>query len=208
LTADQYALWLDTMPDNERLVTVSLDYETFGEHHKADSGVFHFLEHLLLLISIQKTYKMATPTEVTRGHEAERTIAIPDFVATEGTDLSDWTGSEQQRHAFSEMISFESAIKSKNDPHLTKLWRRLQCTDHFYYMSERAYSQNCISPYPSAYEAYKRYMSALEIIRQQLSKSIDDFDASKQNEAMEAERRSLHAPMWVTQVESRHEWHT
>jgi alpha-amylase len=148
LTADQYALWLDTMPDNERLVTVCLDYETFGEHHKPETGIFHFLEHLLLLISIQKTYTMSTPSDIGRNYEAERTLSIPDYVATAGTDLSDWAGNERQRHAFSEMASLESALKSKNDSALTKQWRQLQSSDHFYYMSDRAYCQNCVSPYP------------------------------------------------------------
>lgn len=208
LTADQYALWLDTMPENERLVTVSLDYETFGEHHDAESGVFHFLEHLLLLISIQKTYRMSTPSEVTRGHEAERTISIPDYVGVAGTDLSDWVGNELQRQAFSDMISLETAIKSKNDPVLTKRWRQLQSTDHFYYMSERAYCNNCTSPYASASEAFTRYKHAITLLRQQIAAPVVGPDAAKQNEAMEAERRNPQTPMWVTQIESRHEWQT
>ena len=208
LTADQYALWLDTMPDNEKLVTVCLDYETFGEHHKPETGIFHFLEHLLLLISIQNTTKMATPTEIARSYEAERAIAIPDYVAVAGTDLSDWVGNELQRHAFSEMVALESAIKNKNDAVLIKLWRRLQSSDHFYYMSDRAYCQNCVSPYSSAQMAHDCYMKIIDFIRQQITQFDLETDSSKLNEAMESERRNPQTPLWVTQVEGRHEWHT
>jgi alpha-amylase len=117
-------------------------------------------------------------------------------------------GSERQRHAFSELISMESALKNKNDSSLTRLWRRLQSSDHFHYMSERAYCGNCLSPYPSAQAAHERYMNAIEVIRQQISQHDLETDPYKLNEAMESERRNPKTPLWATQVEGRHEWHT
>jgi alpha-amylase len=44
LSAERYADWLrETWGD---FVFVGWDFETFGEHHRADSGIFEFLDHL------------------------------------------------------------------------------------------------------------------------------------------------------------------
>ena len=44
LTADRYADWLREAWGD--FVFVGWDFETFGEHHRADSGIFEFLDHL------------------------------------------------------------------------------------------------------------------------------------------------------------------
>lgn len=41
LTAEKYATWLDATPG--QCVNVFMDYETFGEHHWEDTGIFEFL---------------------------------------------------------------------------------------------------------------------------------------------------------------------
>jgi alpha-amylase len=44
LTADHYAQWLrETWGE---FVFIGWDFETFGEHHRRDSGIFEFLDHL------------------------------------------------------------------------------------------------------------------------------------------------------------------
>jgi alpha-amylase len=203
ITADQYVQWLDTMPENENIVVVSLDYETFGEHHKAESGVFNFLEHLLLLLAIQKTYRMCTASEIVHGYHAERMISIPDYVAVSGCDLSNWVGNEMQREAFSAMIALENVVKRYNDPELIRTWRALQSSDHFYYMSEKAYYHHCLSPFSSAQDAYEQYMQAIHHITSKIDDPLSEHDPEKINEAMEAERRSVNAPLWALNIEAR-----
>lgn len=202
LTADQFATWLDTMPENEKLVTIALDYETFGEHHNADSGIFNFLESFLLLMAIQKTYRFSTVSEVVQ-HEPERAVSVPDYVSVTGCDLADWVGNNFQREAFSAMIALENVVKRKNDSALIRLWRTLQSSDHFYYMCEQAYSNRCLSPFNSAKEAFDQYMQAIQFINQQVFDPTAENSPEKLNEAMEAERRNINAPLWALNLEVR-----
>lgn len=202
ITADKYMSWLDAMPEHENLLTLCVDYETFGEHNKADSGVFSFLEHLLLMLAIQNTYKMVTPAEVVHNYKAERQISIPDYIATSGTDLSDWVGNDRQREAFSAMIALEQPLKKKGDPELTALWKILQASDHFYYMSDKAHGPDSLSPCSSAEGAFDCYMACIQYINQKIDPMLDST-GDKHNEVLEAERRNLNMPLWALKLESR-----
>ncbi len=45
LTADKYMAWIRATPPGD-FVLIGLDFETFGEHHWRESGIFNFLEWL------------------------------------------------------------------------------------------------------------------------------------------------------------------
>lgn len=204
LTAERYMSWLEQMPENERLVVVAVDYETFGEHHKADCGIFHFLENLLLLLAMQNTYRMVTPAEIVQTLHPARPLSIPDYVAVTGCDLSTWVGNEKQREAFSAMISLEPSLKEKNHPSLLKMWRSLQASDHFYYMSDQADSGN-LSPFASPQEAFDQYMHAIHILTSLLTADTPaDTNPEKINEALEAERRTIKEPVWAMAIDPHH----
>lgn len=203
VTADKFISWLDMMPEDEKLVTLCVDYETFGEHNKSDSGIFEFLENLLLMLAIQNSYKMITPSEVVHRFHAHRQISIPDYIAVAGSDLSDWVGSDWQREAFSAMIALEQPVKRKADSKLTDLWKLLQASDHFYYMSHHAEGPNSLSPYNSPQQAYDYYMACIQYINKKLTELPESEDNEKHNEGMEAERRNITAPLWALNLESR-----
>lgn len=206
LTSEKFMSWLEAMPESENLVTIALDYETFGEHHKADTCIFQFLEKLLLLLAIANSYKMTTPAEAVHKINPERTLSIPDYNAVAGFELSHWVGNEKQRNAFAELIQLEAGVKSKADPELTKLWRCLQASDHFYYMSDSTDHTNHLSPYTTSADAYKQYMQVVNSIKETLKHGsvIEESDPEKINESIEAERRSLTAPLWALNIDSRH----
>lgn len=199
ITADKFISWLDMMPEHENLVTLCVDYETFGEHNKADSGIFGFLEHLLLILAIQNNYKMATPSEIVHQYAAYRAISIPDYVGVAGTDLTDLIGNDRQREALSAMISLETAVKKQNDQKLIALWRILLATDHFYYMSDNAEN---LSPYSSPEKAFENYMATVQYIHEQISVSAMTINAEKQNVILEAERRNSETPIWALNIGS------
>jgi alpha-amylase len=206
LTAEKYMTWLEQMPENQRLVVVGVDYETFGEHHKPESGITHFLEHLLLLLAMQNTYKMVTPSDLVQSLEAARPLSIPDYVALAGCDLSTWVGNEKQREAFSAMISLEPSLKEKNDPVLLKMWRCLQSSDHFYYMSDEAWNY---SPYASPQEAFDQYMFIIARLTDLIHGGPHaETNPEKINEALESERRTLKEPVWALAIDPTHHGYT
>jgi alpha-amylase len=46
LTADRFASWVHGIAGHGETVNLFMDYETFGEHHKSDSGILTFLQEL------------------------------------------------------------------------------------------------------------------------------------------------------------------
>jgi alpha-amylase len=46
LTAEKFVSWLNSIPANEEIVNLFMDYETFGEHQWEETGIFNFLKAL------------------------------------------------------------------------------------------------------------------------------------------------------------------
>jgi alpha-amylase len=167
LTADKYLTWLSDIPVFDRIVNIAMDYETFGEHQKKESGIIDFFKKLLTSIAKNDKFKMLTPSEVVDSIESHSELSVPEFVswADQERDLSAWLGNDMQRDAFKSMSQLSNAVKATNDASILKQWRMLQTSDHFYYMSTKNGSDgtvhNYFSPYPSPYEAFINYMNAL-----------------------------------------------
>ena len=202
VTPDTFFSWLEAMPEAETLVNISLDYETFGEHYPANSGILDFLEHLLLLLAMQNDYRMSTPSEITQHYDAMRSLSLPDYTMVRGCDLSDWFGNDKQREAFGALAELESAVKKHSDSGLLKQWRALQASDHFYYMSDRA-DGGKLSPYTSSQEAFHYFMQTVQCLERSVKEeaSREGTDPEKINEAIEAERRNLSAPVWALTID-------
>jgi len=63
LTAERFASWVHGLGPEERVVGLFMDYETFGEHQWADTGIFDFLEALPEALLRNPRFRFATPTE-------------------------------------------------------------------------------------------------------------------------------------------------
>ena len=59
----------------------------------------------------------------------------------------------------------EADVKNLHNKTLLRIWRSLQTSDHFYYMSTKKGNDGGVhayfSPYPSPYEAFINYMNVL-----------------------------------------------
>jgi alpha-amylase len=167
LTVEKYLSWLEGVPAHENLVTLALDYETFGEHQKKETGIFTFLENLLSNLAVHKTYRMVTPSEAITRVKATEVLSVkkPISWADYERDLSAWLGNDMQRDAFDQLVALEKDIRFVEDAALSKLWRYLQTSDHFYYMSTKDGTDGGVhsyfSPYASPYEAFVNYMNII-----------------------------------------------
>ncbi len=205
LTAERYMGWLESIPGDENLIAIALDYETFGEHHKEETGITDFIEHLLLLLAMQNEIRMITPSEILQTNHPTKPLSVPDFVAVTGCDISQWLGNDKQREAFSAMISLEPLLKDRDDPKLLRQWRYLQSSDHFFYMSDQVDGGNRFSPYSSSQEAFEKYMSVVDALSNKVQeRKSPTTDVEKLNEVHEAERRNLNAPVWAMTIDHRH----
>lgn len=167
LTAKKYANWINDLDDKDEVVNLFMDYETFGEHQKAHTGIFEFLKALPDEIIKNKKFRFATPSEIAKKHEPVASMNIPYAIswADEERDLTAWLGNEMQKEAFNKLYALLPKIKLIKRPDLQKAWRYLQTSDHFYYMSTKILSDGIVhdyfNPFNSPYDAFINYMNVL-----------------------------------------------
>jgi alpha-amylase len=167
LTADKFARWVHHVSGNGDTVNLFMDYETFGEHQWAETGIFDFLDHMPEAILAHPDWSFKTPTETVDSHPWLGELSFPRTVswADAERDLSAWRGNEMQTRALERIFLLGERIKRRNNPALLALWRKLTTSDHFYYMCTKWFSDNDVhayfSPYESPYEGFINYMNVL-----------------------------------------------
>jgi len=165
LTADKFSHWLsaDQQATNFNLF---MDYETFGEHQWDASGIFGFLEHLPSQWLKTEGHTFMTVSEVIDAFEPVDQVDVPQTITWADTerDLSAWLGNAMQASSIGALYNMRDAIIGTNDLSLIEDWRRLQTSDHFYYMCTKWFNDGDIhayfSPYDTPYEAYINFMNA------------------------------------------------
>ena len=98
VTAEQYVGWLKDNAKEGDIVNLFMDYETFGEHQGAESGIFDFMRELPAAVIKDGTFNFVTPSEATKKYKAVSDIAVDDPIswADEERDLTAWLGNELQ----------------------------------------------------------------------------------------------------------------
>ncbi|MCR5828311.1 MAG: glycoside hydrolase family 57 protein [Bacteroidales bacterium] len=182
LTAEKYASWVEAALQNDDTLNLFMDYETFGEHQQAESGIFDFLKALPAAL-LAKGFSFNTPAEVARMHQPVAPLHVPDPIswADEERDLSAWLGNELQNEAFHKVYAIGAKVKRTKDEELTKTYRMLQESDHFYYMCTKFFSDGAVhsyfNPYDTPYEAFINYMNVLS----DFELRVDAFLKNKNN---------------------------
>ncbi|QOV88508.1 glycoside hydrolase family 57 protein [Humisphaera borealis] len=175
LTADKFALWVNQINGNGHVCNLFMDYETFGEHQWAETGIFDFMRHLpeaILKSSSENSF--ITPSQQVDQFEAVGEIDVPHMISWADTerDLSAWLGNAMQSNALHELYKLEGALKEKGDEQLLTDWRRLTTSDHFYYMCTKFWADGDVhkyfSPYESPYDSYINFMNVLDNVQTRL----------------------------------------
>lgn len=163
LSADRWAEWLSRSA--EASVHVFLDYETFGEHHWADTGIFEFLRHLPDALERRQVATVHPSTLVAREPVGTLSFPLPVSWADAERDTSAWLGNRMQRAAHDRHVALGPRVRGLESPELLETWRRLGTSDHCYYMSTKGFSDGEVhqyfSPFDSPYDAYITYMNVL-----------------------------------------------
>jgi alpha-amylase len=174
LTADKFTHWLNNSGDATQF-GLFMDYETFGEHQWGETGIFSFLSHLPDQWLKTPGNTFMTVAEAADRIQAVDSLDIHDTVTWADTerDLSAWLGNGMQQEAIKAIYSVEHKILSSGDDLLIADWRRLQTSDHFYYMCTKWFKDGDIhayfSPYETPYIAYIAFMNAWHDIQYRLS---------------------------------------
>jgi alpha-amylase len=174
LTADKFARWIDQVNGNGHVVNLFMDYETFGEHQWEETGIFEFLRHLPEQVLRLPANDFKTPSECAAAYGASGTYDVPHMIswADSDRDLSAWLGNAMQSNALHQLYQLENAVKSSGDPDILNDWRKLQSSDHFYYMCTKHLADGEVhqyfNPYDSPYDSFINYMNVLDHLRSRL----------------------------------------
>jgi len=154
-----------------------MDYETFGEHQWQDTGIFDFMANLPKEILKRPDNDFKTPSEVAEAYDAVDVVDVPHITSWADTerDLSAWLGNAMQSGALHEIYKLEKAVKQTQDENLLADWRRLQTSDHFYYMCTKYFADGDVhkyfNPYESPYDSYINFMNVLNNVSARCGKS-------------------------------------
>ena len=167
LTVDKFVHWVNGHHGNGEMINLFMDYETFGEHQWEDSGIFEFLRRLPGAVLAHPDNSFATPSEAIARFGSHDDVDVPEFTswADEARDLSAWRSNPIQSEALAKVYAFEKRVLATKDEDLIRDWRRLQTSDHFYYMCTKFFADGNVhkyfNPYDSPYDAFIAFMNVL-----------------------------------------------
>lgn len=175
LTTEKYCHWLSESDSGGDIVNLFMDYETFGEHQWAETGVFDFLRAFPNEWLKNENHGFKTITEASETCEAKDYVDVPQTITWADTerDLTAWLGNSMQHDSITTLYSIERQIIDSQDQSLIDDWRLLQTSDHFYYMCTKWFSDGDVhayfSPYESPYDAFRYFMNAWRDIQSRLA---------------------------------------
>ena len=179
LTADKFARWVSNVNGNGNIVNLFMDYETFGEHQWEDTGIFDFMRHLPEEVLRHPDNDFKTPSEVIQSYGSADEVDVPHIISWADTerDLSAWLGNAMQSNAIHELYRIEKKIKNTKDEKIIADWRKLQTSDHFYYMCTKYFADGDVhkyfNPYDSPYDSYINFMNVLGHLHKRCSGKVD-----------------------------------
>jgi alpha-amylase len=124
-----------------------------------------------------------TATETVKSYETTGEYDVPDVLTWADTDrdLTAWTGNDIQRDAIAAIYGMEKDVMSTRKRDLIETWRKLQTSDHFYYMCTKWSNDGDVhayfSPYQSPYDAYIAFMNALSDLQLRVKHVLTEKEA-------------------------------
>lgn len=191
LTAEKFSQWASAYNGSGEVINLFMDYETFGEHQWEDTGIFEFLRHFPVEFLKHPDNNFITPSEAVDRYEVVGEIEAPHCVswADVERDISAWRSNEIQHDSLRCVYDMEREVMELNDPEITHIWRKLQTSDHFYYMCTKWFQDGDVhkyfNPYESPYEAFIAFSNVvndlrLRISRKKQEKSFKNEDSNEE----------------------------
>jgi len=167
LTADKYAAWLNATPG--QCINIFMDFETFGEHQWAESGIFWFLKALPYEILKYESLEFCTPSEIILKYKPVGEIDVFELSTASWADMerdvSAWLGNRMQQICFEEIKNLEKHVKRLRNPYFLKVWRLLQQSDHLYYICTKWWNDGDVHKYfscfPTPQDGFANLMSII-----------------------------------------------
>ncbi len=166
LMADTYAHWVrSSMGD---LAFLAWDFETFGEHHRADSGIFPFM-HAMHADFKRHDMNYLLPSEALTAFPTAHEMPLPDYGCTWAGDggMDFFLGNPAQQGIFRLMHHVYNKARLTGDAHLLDIAQWLLQSDNLHLIQwfSKTGSQAEVSAYFTPDEWWE--LGGLGILREQ-----------------------------------------
>jgi alpha-amylase len=173
LTAKRYASWIHSLTGNADLVGLFLDYETFGEHLGKETGIFEFLNELPAAVLDHQDWRFSTAGEAAARIPGVSELSYPHLTswADISRDDSTWRGNKMQNSSLGRTYDRSDLFRPHENTNesirpLLETWRRLQTSDHYYYMSTKGGGDGVVHQYFNAFESpYDAFISFSNVMK-------------------------------------------
>lgn len=175
LTVPKYLRWVDDDCLRGPLINLFMDFETFGEHQWADTGIFEFMRHFIPEWLGEYDNKFVTTSEASTLMKPVDSISMPETVTWADTerDLSAWASNSMQHAAMQELYAMRDRVLATRDEKLIRDWRYMTTSDHPYSMCTKYWNDGDVhayfSAYASPYESFMYFENVLRDIEYRLS---------------------------------------
>lgn len=167
LSADAFAAWCHAVNGVGETINLFMNYETFGEQHTAETGIFHFFDALVPTVLAHPDFSFQSPSEVLQAYSPMAKVDVPQYMswADAERDLTAWVGNDMQQDAIEALYALETKVINAGNADFIRTWERMQSSDHFYYMCTKwfadAQARPRDTPFQSPYDAYITFMNVL-----------------------------------------------
>ncbi len=167
LMADRYAGWLRATWGD--LVTLGWDFETFGEHHRQDSGIFEFVRALAPELKKRKVRMMLPSEAIAELADPRYEVPINEYGTTWAGEggMEFFLGNSAQQGTFRLMHHAYSKARLTGDPRLIEIAKWLLQSDNLHLIQwfSRWGAEAEVSAYFTPDEWWQ--LGALGILREQ-----------------------------------------
>ena len=175
LTAEKFIRFLSGIASDAQFINLYLDYETIGDYHTKESGIFEFFHALFSQLAESEKFNFMMPKNVLKSKATASTMHTPWPVSCSGDekDINEWLGNELQQEAFEKLYQLEPLYLQSKNEEAKQGWLRLQNALYYNFMSTKWFPQNAVKKhfevYPSPYQAFINYMNVLNDVKLQLN---------------------------------------
>ncbi len=165
LTAKKIITKIKKQSKNSDYIFIGMDYETIGEHFKKEEGIFDFWNDFITQLANDKEIEFCNFSDFNIENVDTPIFDSTDVISWADTekDASAWMGNSMQYEALRKIYDLQKAVYETGNQKYFDIWRLLQTSDHFYYMSTKRQSDGEVhsyfSPFNTPYDAYVYYMN-------------------------------------------------
>ncbi len=178
LNAEKYTSWLAGASGD--CINLFMDYETIGEHHWEDTGIFWFFKALPHKVNDYEHLKFSLPSEILAKCKPVGTFDVFEYDTVSWADLemdtSAWLGNRMQVICYNELLRLEEDVKKLNDKDVLRVWRLLQTSDHLHNICTKGWGDGNVHHYFSYFDTphqgFETLTEALHDLKREIQKRM------------------------------------